>query len=334
MMTKKITIREVAVQAGVSVTTVSQILNNKGKRFSAETRKKVRDAQNQLGYVPDFSAQNMVTKQSKTIGVLVPEIGNPFFSNLIQGIQSELALRGYALLIFDFENQVVIAEKYLAELVRRAADGMIIASDIIDRKNIDHILNANNVPYIMLDQNPLNTGDQVIIDDFEGGRMAAKHFIDKGHQKLAMLLPDEAPQNIEKRWNGFNTYVNEKALSSKRFTAELSKNGGRTMAKDLLKEHITGVFAANDEVAIGLYRGVKEAGMKIPNDISIIGYDDIDLDQYITPSLTTIHQPVFEMGGKAAQFLIERVVDPSSRIKKLTLPINLIPRESVKSLKS
>lgn len=334
-MTKKVTITDLARRANVSVTTVSQILNGKDDRFSDKTVKKIHQLQKEMGYVPDFNAQSLIRRSGRTIGVLVPNINNPFFSHFLRGIESVAMENGYIPLIFGSNNNQKLESYYLFESIRRAADGMIIASAISDVSYIDNILNQNGIPYLLTDQAPVAEGDQVDVNNYHGGEILANYLIQKGHQKVAVVTDQHPTLNLKQRLAGFLDTFKSHQLSipaDRIIETELTKLGGYHVTDQVLKMKSTAIFALNDELAIGLYRGIHEAGLKIPDDISIVGYDDIDLTEYVTPTLTTIHQPSFEMGASAARLILARIQDRHRAFQRVALPISLVERQSVKTL--
>ncbi|MBZ2200735.1 MAG: LacI family DNA-binding transcriptional regulator [Lentilactobacillus hilgardii] len=336
-MTKKVTITDLAKRANVSVTTVSQILNGKDDRFSEKTVKKVHQLQKEMGYVPDFNAQSLIRRSGRTIGVLVPNINNPFFSHFLRGIESVAMDNGYIPLIFGSNNNQKLESYYLFESIRRAADGMIIASAISDVSYIDNILNQNGIPYLLTDQAPVADGDQVDVNNYHGGELLANYLIQKGHQRVTVVTDQHPTLNLKQRLTGFLDVFRSHGLSiadEQIVETELTKLGGYHATKQALAHYPTAIFALNDEIAIGLYRGIHEAGLRIPDDISIVGYDDIDLTEYVTPTLTTIHQPSFEMGESAAKLILKRIQDRDRPFQSVSLPIELVERESVKNINS
>ncbi|OFA09547.1 ribose operon repressor [Lentilactobacillus sunkii] len=334
-MTKKVTITDLAARAKVSVTTVSQILNGKAARFSSKTVEKVKQLQQEMGYVPDFNAQSLIRKSGRTIGVLVPNINNPFFSQFLRGIEAEAIKQDYVPLIFGSNNSEEQETHYLFESVRRAADGMIIASAVSDINYIDNILNQNGIPYILIDQAPVVKGDRVEANNQKGGQLLADYLIKKGHTKVVVVGAEKPTLNLQERLQGFADVYQKNGTpitDDQIITTEMTKKGGYAATAAVLAMKPTAIFAINDEVAIGLYRGIEEAGLKIPDDISIVGYDDIDLSAYIFPKLTTVHQPAFEMGSSAAQLIIKRIEDHKEPLQQVSLPVSLIDRDSVRSI--
>lgn len=333
-MTKKVTIKDLAVASGVSVTTVSQILNGKGDRFSEETKHRVAELQKKLGYVPDFNARNLIMKSARTIGVLVPDIANAFFSMFIKGIQDAAQKNKFVPIIFD-ANDTKQLQSYLEELIQRAADGLIIASATIDRNAVDTILKRNGIPYLLFDQNAVSEGDRVRIDDEAGGEMAANYLLEHNHERVTIVAPENPTENVSHRIEGFKQAFEEagKSLSNEAFVySEASKAGGYAAVSQVIAKKPSAVFTTSDEIAIGIYRGLQEQGYTIPEDISVIGYDDIDLATYITPKLTTVHQPAFEMGQAATELLINRLNNRQLPPQIRELPIRLVERESVRQL--
>lgn len=335
-MTRKVTIRDLAEAAGVSVTTVSQILNGKGERFSLDTRRRVHQLQEEMGYVPDFNARNLIMKSAQTIGVLVPNLGNPFFSMFIRGVQETSRERHFIPLIFGANHDEQLESYYLEELIKRAVDGLIIASASITAEAIDNILKKNGIPYLLIDQNGGPSVDRVRINDEQGGQLAADHLVALGHQKIAVVMPDEPTQNLQIRLTGFKQRLAEHHIDladSAVIHSEMTKLGGYQATKAVLAQHPTAVFAINDETALGLMRGLHEQGVSVPQDISVLGYDDIDLDEYVVPKLTTIHQPVVTMGQQATGLLINRIQDQRQAAQLVDLPVDLRERESTAPLK-
>jgi len=331
MNKKKVTIKDVAKKAGLSITSVSQILNGNTQRFSEKSIKKVHAVQEELKYVPDFFAQRMVTKKSHLVGVLVPDISNPFFAQLFLGIQDILTQQGYVALLYNMSDDQKQESHYVEELIRRGVDGLIIASSSFSDQSIYQALQAQNLPMIVMDQKTeTDLVDAVQTDNFDGGRQAAVYLQKLGHQKVAVVLPENATVNVRKRYEGFaSVYGNDELIVA----GELSTSGGQAAVKEIVKSDVTAIFAINDQIAFGLYMGLKEVGKKIPQDYSVIGFDDIGPCKYVTPALTTIAQPTFELGQEAAKMLIKRLIEPKKEPEEKMLPVKLVQRFSVTPLK-
>jgi LacI family transcriptional regulator len=329
---KKTTIKEVAQHSGVSISTVSRILNGKGEAFSRQTVKKVLKAKKELNYNPDYFARRMVLKESKTIGVLVPDITNPFFNKLIRGIEDVFYQAGFITMLCNADLDEAKEDEYLAELSRRGVDGFIIASSKVSDESLRKALTAEGHPFIVLDQKSSDgISDAVLTDDVEGGRQAAQHFADLGHQKIAVVSPADAPINIQDRLTGVRKVYDDDQVIL--IDSPLSKMGGRQAAAEIIQTDATAILAINDEIALGLYLGLAEAGKKIPEDYSLIGYDNIDMCEYMVPQLTSVAQPIFELGQTAAEILLKRIANPDHDWVEETLPVHLVQRNSTAHLK-
>ncbi|ANZ68598.1 ribose utilization transcriptional repressor RbsR [Secundilactobacillus paracollinoides] len=332
-MTHKTTIKELAAAADVSVTTVSQILNGKSNRFSLETIDRVQKLSKKMNYVPNFNARNLILNEAKSIGVVVPNIGNPFFSSFIDGIQRVSREFDYLPFNFSGHNNPKLEEYYVEQLIARGTNGLIIASSSITKDTINGILKKNRTPYLLMDQNPLSDGDQVRTSDKVGGHLVAKYLLSMGHKKIVIIVPDDATDNIKLRITGFKEELTDQNINPDETVSiiftPLTKLGGYDVAGAVIDSGASAVFAVNDEMAIGLYRGLKNLGIEVPRDISVMGYDGIDLGTYVEPALTTIQQPIARMGELAMQLLINRINNPDINHQVVELPVRLIQRESV-----
>lgn len=330
-MKGKVRIIDVAKKAGVSVTTVSQILNGKGSRFSQKTQERVRQVRDELGYVPDFNARNLIVGSAKTIGIIIPNIANPFFSTFVRGVENAAQAGNFIPLILSGDGNPDLERQYVEQLIQRTVDGLIIASPSVDQVTIDHFLKANQIPYLLIDQNPIDEGDRVSTDDFEGAKMAVSHLLTLGHKKIAMLSCYNPALNQKQRLEGYKAQLLEAGLEVNEqliIESSLDKKGGYNASEAIIKTGASAVFTVNDEMAIGLYRGLGEHGLKIPTDISIVGYDDIDLAEYVSPKLTTVSQPVFKMGQVAFKLLLDRINNPHAPAQRVKLPVELVIRDS------
>lgn len=331
-MAKKVTIRQVADEAGVSVTTVSQILNDKGGRFSQETRARVLAVKERLHYVPDFNARNLILHSSKMLGVLIPDLGNPFFSSYVRGIQDFSRDATYMPMVFSANHDVKLETYYLGKLLEHSVDGLIIASASITAEAIDKLVKPLQVPYLLFDQNQIaNLADRIEVDDFNGGYLAGEHLAKLGHQRMAMILPENSTVNVRERLRGFKAAMNDAGLADDdciEIHADFGMDEGYHATAAVMESKVTAVFCADDVIAIGLYRGLNEHGLKVPDDISVIGYDDIDLDKYVYPRLTTIAQPVVEIGRESARMLVNRLEKPDIDRQLIKFPVKLVERES------
>ncbi|MBF7015921.1 ribose utilization transcriptional repressor RbsR [Staphylococcus durrellii] len=329
---KKVSIRDVAGEAGVSVTAVSHILNDNKQRFSQATIKKVLEAKERLGYIPNKNAQQLRGTKTKLIGVLLPSLTNPFFSTIMQSMDQHKPDDVEIIFLTTINKGL---EENIKHLVEHGVDGLVIGRFIDKPENLNAYLNKHKVPYVVLDQSEDNGFTDIIrTNEHEGGKSAAKHLIDYGHTNLAIIQPYELMANMKDRISGFEEYCDACNISMPvKIDTELSKLGGRNAVGQIISKKVTGIFAINDEIAIGAIRALIDKGITVPEDISIIGYDDIDFAKYMNPALTTIAQPMDDIGKVALKLIIEKVEGLSSKTEKIELPTQIIVRETTQRLK-
>ncbi len=332
-MNKKATIKDVARFSGVSIATVSLILNGNANKFTPATVAKVMEAKKELNYSPNYFAQRMVIKGSKTIGVMLSDISNPFFGQLMAGVEKALYQADFVTVLCNAKFDIKKEHDYLEELMRRGVDGFIIATPAISSETLCEMLHGNNHPFIVIDQKRTKGfSDSVVSDDFEGGRLAAEHLIGLGHKQLAIVMPVDGAENLQNRLRGFKKACENQAVTITILDASMSKAGGQGAAAQLVETSATGVFAINDETAFGLYRGLADLGKQIPEDYSIVGYDNVEMCEYVAPRLTTIAQPIEDLGEAAAQLLMKRIKDPDKEAEAIQLPVKLMDRCSTRKV--
>ncbi|HBY82024.1 LacI family DNA-binding transcriptional regulator [Staphylococcus sp.] len=328
---KRVSIKDVAKEAGVSVTTVSHILNQNETRFSKETIQKVLLAKDRLGYIPNKNAQQLRGQTRKLIGVVLPNLTNPFFSAMMQRMDDckadDVDLCFIATSSTDFKDNI-------QHLVERGIDGLVIGRYVNDPHQLNDYLSKHHVPYVLLDQSEDHGYTDIIrTNEIEGGQTAARHLIDLGHQQLAIIQPHELMANMKDRVKGFeHTCQSHQLPAPVRICTELSKAGGRDIATKLVEHHVTGVFAINDELAIGCIRGLTECGKSVPDDLSVVGYDDIDMAGYMTPALTTIAQSVDDIVHISLQLITDKINGRPHENKRVELPTQLMQRETTRQL--
>ncbi|WP_314067491.1 LacI family DNA-binding transcriptional regulator [uncultured Vagococcus sp.] len=331
----KTTIKDIARLSGVSITTVSQVLNGKGKRFSEDTRQKVLKVVAETEYRPDYFAKNMVNPQSKTIGVIVPDITDLFFSKVIEGIETYLNEKGYVILLCDSHHSDEKEAHYVSELMDRAVEGIILATpNSIALDKLLDVKQYQSFPYVLLDRGiNKRDGGNILVDEYAGAYEAVTYLIELGHRRIGMLANDSRFYKMDERTEAYRQCladhqiaVEEPWIVSNAVTIE----GGYLATKELLaKTNVSALFCGNDQMAIGAYRGIFEAGLKIPEDISVIGYDGLDITNYLTPSLTTVYQPAAGIGQAAAEILVDGILGNHRNYPNKNFPTKLLKRESV-----
>lgn len=336
----KVTIRDIAEASGVSTTTVSQILNNKGSRFSEETREKVLSMVEKYNYQPDFFAQNMITKKSQTIGMIVPDVTDFFFSKLIQGVEEYLNSLGYMILLCNTNHDRLLEEKYFDELLRRSVEGIVIATpNVLEESIIKHPRVVNKeIPLILIDlgKNTRNEG-KLLVEEYQGVYDATKYLVENGHRSIAFLREMEDYYQLSERITGFTNCLEDYDIGIDNRLIEssyLDIKGGYEGTKKLFAKNIpfTALLCTNDQMALGAYQAIVEAGLKVGEDISVIGFDGLEISRYMAPALTTVYQPIFDLGHTAGEFMVNAIKHPKEKIPNKIFPTKLIIRDSVKRL--
>ncbi|HJG53652.1 MAG TPA: LacI family transcriptional regulator [Staphylococcus arlettae] len=324
---KKVSIKDVAKEAGVSLTTVSQVLNDKRDRFTTDTIEKVLAAKQKLGYLPNKNAQQLRGSKTKLIGVLLPNLANPFFSTMMQSIDANKEADVDLFFLTAPEEDI---EAGIMHLVERGMDGLIIAQMIKNPERLNNYLTTHRIPYVVLDQSD-DHGFTDIVRTHEtgGGELAARHLIELGHKQLTIVQPAHLTSNMNLRMEGFKHYCQSHNVATpKVIESTLSKAGGYAAVDDIIASHSTAVFATNDEMAIGIIRGLADKGWQVPQDVSIVGFDDIDIAQYMTPALTTVAQPIETIGEVALQLIMDKLDSTLTHRdqQSIVLPSELIVR--------
>lgn len=328
------TIKDVASLAGVAISTASYALNN-NPRISDETRDKVLAAARQLNYQPNGIARDLKSNKTNTIGLILSDLSGPFYSELIKGIQSVTIANGYDLIaVSSIGGENSTAVKFLKE---KRTDGIIVLAHNISNKLISSAA-REDMPVVLLDR-PLKSEYvlNIQVDNEGGAYKAVKHLISLGYDEIIYLGgPNNSYDNL-KRFEGYKRALKDNGISfSGRWLYQggFTKEGGYNAAKLMLLQNDLpdAVFAGNDEMAIGAIEAFKQAGVKIGKDIAIVGFDDIQLAEYVTPSLTTVKQPMREMGSLAAQQIFQ-ALNGNFLTEHILLETELIIRESCGSKK-
>ncbi|WP_215190712.1 LacI family DNA-binding transcriptional regulator [Exiguobacterium sp. s6] len=334
------TIYDLAKKTGFSITTVSKALNNY-KDVSEKTRAKILQAAAEMDYLPNAHAQSLSTKKSWAIGVMFSEANevgmkHPFFNGIIESFRHATEEHGYDL-IFASRNLRNRDMSYLEHFKHRAVDGIVvICSDRMDEQVQE--LMQSDIPIVVVDMDSANCS-VVYSDNTEGARMAVNYLYELGHRHIAHIAGDSSIDAGAARVKGYELAMHALDLpiqpgylvNAGFFSVE---EGKQAMEKLLqLPASPTAVFVAGDQMAIGAIEAVHEHGLRVPEDISIIGYDDIEMIKYITPKLTTIRQDTDEIGEAAAELLIEQMTAKERRTERRVIPVRLIERASCAPVK-
>jgi LacI family transcriptional regulator len=330
-----ITIHDIAKALNISGSTVSRALND-NPRISDKTKKAVRDMAKKLAYQPNALASNLRTSCTNTIGVIIPRISRYFFSSAITGIEELARTKGYNVIICQSNDQEARESDCVQTLFASRVDG-VISSIAINTKNYDHYKTLTNrgIPLVFFDRvcDELETS-QVVVDDFKGGFLAAEHLISKGCKRIAHI---SGPQHLNIYINRLQGYL--KALRKHNISIEeelilespLTREDGMACAKKLLESANPpdAIFAANDTSALSIILYAKENGIRIPEDLAIVGFSNEPFSEYLNPSLTTIEQSGFDVGTKATEILLDIINNKTGNHQEtIVLPVKLIERES------
>ena len=327
-----LTIRDVARKTGVSVATVSRAMNRPSV-VHPETRLKVLQAIEELDYIPNSFATSLATQRSGLIGLVVPEITNPFFSIVAHGCEDILREHQYGLVLCNIGVQASEETGIYRLLRKRQMDGLILVSPPLSNRQLPAFMQSTAAVHVDYDPN-MPGADVVGIDNSAGGRLVAEHFITQGHRHMAVALGFASSYaGATARLNGFRQALIEHGLTLPDgyiATKDFDLTEGVSVVKNLmaLSPRPSAIFASNDLLALGLLRSLLVLGYRVPEDVALAGFGDLPLCQLSTPSLTSIVVDKYELGRKAAELLVTRIESPSLRKRRLVLPVHLAVRES------
>ena len=334
------TIKDIANAVGVSCTTVSNVIHGRAGRVSAETIALINDAIDRLGYVPNMSARSLVSSSSKVIGMISHLTANkketiiedPFHSAFIGSIEKTLRENGYYLMLRAVETTADLS----AFLRNWNVDGLFFTGIFED--DFYYTLKDLNIPIVLIDSYvPGSSMCNVGLEDYQGGYTATKYLIDRGHRRIAFASPPIKIKGVvSERFRGYKDALSEASIPFQQalvFEQELDTETTINLGKHLAtRDDVTAVFATADILAAGIMAGIQQSGKSVPEDISVIGFDDINLCRLTSPTLTTIHQDAPLKGKLAVNFLIDMLDKNPQKEREVILPINLVERESVRCL--
>ncbi|WP_286908491.1 LacI family DNA-binding transcriptional regulator [Clostridium sp. UBA1652] len=334
------TIKDIAKTVGVSCTTVSNVIHGKPGRVSAETIIKINKAIEDLNYVPNMSARSLVSNSSKVIGVINHIVTtrdknfmeDPFHSIFIGAIESTLRENGYYLMLRTVET----SQDLNFFLRNWNVDGLILTG--IYEDDFYSVLTKLNIPVVLIDSYVSNPNIcNVSLEDFNGGYLATKYLIDHGHRSIAFASPFIKYKGVvSERFDGYKKALSESNIEFNKdlvFEQELDTPTAIALGKSLAKrDDFTAIFSTADILAAGIITGLKQAGKKVPDDVSIIGFDDINLCNLISPALTTIHQDAHLKGKLSVNYIIDKLENKPIHQKETILPVRVVERDSVMSI--
>jgi len=329
------TIKDVALRAGVSVTTVSHVVNDT-RHVSAKGRERVEQAIRELGYVPNAMARSLKSNTTSTLGMLIPNSSNPYFAEIVRIVEDRCFGAGYTLVLCNTDDEPRRQSVYLQVLAERRIDGLIVVSTGAgDDDSLVTQLHGLRIPTVLVDREIADPAcDLVETAHMQGGLLAVRHLLSLGHKRIACIGGPVGVMPSEQRIEGWRMALAEAGAAPNAdallwrggFT---SQGGYEAMHAILRTEHApSAVFVCNDLMAIGALRAAHESGVHVPDDLSIVGFDDIELSAYTSPPLTTVAQPKERIGALAVDMLLERVGGKRRDARKVVLQPELRVRAS------
>lgn len=330
------TIKDVAKKAGVSIATISRVINNKPEGISPEKRIYIQKIIEEMGYKPSGLARGLVTKRTSTIGLLIPDISNPFFPLMARGVEDGAQANKYSVFLCNTDGEIERERQYMSILKERGVDGIILTiSQGTNKEYVREIIDGS-IPVVLLDE-PVAYRNVygVFVDNHKGGYLATRHLIELGHKKIACITGPYSSITSIKRMEGYKHAITEAGISideSIIMSGDYKEETGFKYMDEIIRSSsgVTAVFSASDNIAIGIYRAAKSHGLKIPKDLSVVGFDDAYSTQLIEPALTDVQQPTYEMGIKAVETILKLLSGSNVRKKIITFEPKLIVRESTR----
>ncbi|MFD1425855.1 LacI family transcriptional regulator [Kroppenstedtia sanguinis] len=327
------TIRDVAREAGVSVATVSRVLNKKGY-VNLETEARVREVIRELDYRPNSVARSLTSRKTGTIAMILPDIMNPFFSELARAVEDTARSREFTVIICNSDDLDVREKSYIQVLHQKYIDGIIFASSTLSEEDLKYMV-RHHIPLVVLDRAPGQGGCSVIRSkNAEGAKLAVQHLLDAGCRKIAHIAGPQELITAEERLKGYREMVEGRAWFEESLIVpgHFSIAGGKGAIQALLEFHpdLDGIFAGNDLMAVGALKALHRMGVKVPEEISLCGFDGVGAGEWTEPELTTVAQPIYEIGARAALHLIDRVQEKTDQMVDLELDTHLIQRDSTR----
>jgi len=329
---RKVTIEDVAAEAGVSFGTVSRVINNDA-HVRAETRERVLKAMERLGFVVNRQARSLAKGQTNIIGLLVPDVGTAYIGEIIRGIDAELTVHGKDLIIYTTHRTAAKEANYIANLATGMVDGVLL---VLPRNPADYVgtLTQRNFPFVLIDHQGTGRDCPAVgATNWQGAYEATEYLIKLGHRRIGFITGWMDLGCAQDRLDGYrvalrmNHIPEAPELIYEGTFAQLDGYIGASTLLDL-PEPPTAIFASNDVMAMGAMDAIRNRGLRVPDDISVLGFDDIPQAALVRPALTTVQQPLEKMGRMAAQMLLDRLKNPGKKIERIELPTKLIIRES------
>jgi len=334
---ENITILDVAKEAGVSFGTVSRVLNEE-KHVKAETRERVLRAIDRLGFVANRQARILAGGKSGTVGVLVPDLGTEYIGEIMRGADAELALGGYGIILYTTHRIAKKEADYVAACLQGMADGLLL---VLPRNPSDFAgtLIRRKFPFVFIDHQGIGKESaSVSAANWQGAYEATEYLIRLGHRRIGFITGWVDLKAAQDRLQGYQAALrtnhipeDPELIFEGTFAQPDGYHGGLKFLN--VKNPPTAVFASNDMMAMGVMDAVRERGLRVPEDVSVVGFDDIYLSAQVRPAITTVRQPLEKMGRVAAQMLLEIMRNPEGKRERIELPTELVIRDSCQAVR-
>ncbi|MBU4228620.1 LacI family transcriptional regulator [bacterium] len=329
---KYITLKMVAKRAGVSVNTASRAINNKPD-INLETKKRVLQIAKELGYIRNAAAVALRTKKTGTIGVVIADNRNPFYAEVLNGMEEAAREKNYHIILANTQRDYKKEEDAINLLLAKRVDGLLITPVQDKDDDIKNLIDAN-IPFVVVGRDFENIEvDAIYNDEVKGGFLATEYLIKKGHKRIALIngFLYKSPakgrsEGYKKALNKYRIPLDESLIS----VGDINIEDGHERTKQMLEKDLnfTAIFVYNDMMAFGAMQAIKEKGLRIPEDIGLVGYDDIPFSSLISPALTTIRLKKQELGAESVKLLLSRINGSRKKIKKVMLDVELVIRET------
>jgi LacI family transcriptional regulator len=332
MPKQRITMADVAHEAGVSLMTVSRAINGKDG-ISETTRQRILEIIDRVGYRPSDIARSLVTDRTGTVGLVVIDNSNPFFSEIARGVEREAFAHGYNVFLCNTEEDMQRERAVLRSLEEKRVDGVIVCSSRLDSDQLHDALEPHAAVVLINRRLDDPRFGVVVMDDERGGRLVAEHLLSRGHRAIGFLVGPERSYSGQLRANGYHAVLEAAGITPcsqwERYSLPIVESG-REEARYLLthQPEITAMFCYNDLSAVGALQACADLGRRVPEDIAIVGYDDISLASLVTPALTTCHTPKHELGSRAMLLLLEHINGCAATCEDIVIEPELVIRAS------
>lgn len=326
------TIKDIAKKANVSYGTVSRALNNK-YGVKKETRERVLSVAVKMGYSPNAIARGLVKKATNTIGLIIPDILNPFYPGVARGIEDRALKSGYTVFFCNTNHDKKREMQSLRLLAERRVDGIIVAPGL-DGADISNDINGGGIPIVHICRHYVEPNKSfVVIDDERGGFLATKHLIEQGCKKIGFVGAQNKAPNLSERFEGYKQAFQKFGLELDDryiYSSDFKRQTGYRLVRKMIAsgDYPRAIFAENDILALGVIQGIRESGLSIPEDIAVVGFDDIPFASFPEVQMTTIRQPKQEMGEIAVSILLDQLSGRNTKPRKVILEPRLIVRRS------